>query len=36
MDITNPFKARLRAGGAVPLGTWLMSGTPSTAEALID
>ncbi|APX25901.1 2-dehydro-3-deoxyglucarate aldolase (plasmid) [Salipiger profundus] len=34
MDITNPFKARLRAGGAVPLGTWLMSGTPSTAEAL--
>lgn len=29
----NPFKAAL-TNGATPLGTWLMSGTPSTAEAL--
>lgn len=29
----NRFKTSLR-GGSVPLGTWLMSGAPSTAEAL--
>ncbi|GAA4224008.1 2-keto-3-deoxy-L-rhamnonate aldolase RhmA [Sagittula marina] len=34
MDISNPFKARLKAGQNVPLGTWLMTGAPSTAEAL--
>jgi len=33
--ISNPFKAVLAAGpGPRPLGTWLMSGAPSTAEAL--
>ena len=34
MDITNTLKPRLTARADVPLGTWLMSGTPSTAEAL--
>jgi len=37
MDLTNRFKARLRetgGGGQPPLGTWLMSAAPSTAEAL--
>lgn len=35
MDITNRFKAALAGGGRpAPLGTWLMSGAPSTAEAL--
>ena len=32
-DVGNPFRARLAAPG-VPLGTWLMSGAPATAEAL--
>lgn len=31
--LSNPFRARLQQPGA-PLGTWLMSGTPSTAEAM--
>jgi len=34
MDLTNRFKARLRETGEPPLGTWLMSAAPSTAEAL--
>lgn len=34
MDITNRFKACIKARKDVPLGSWLMSGTPSTAEAL--
>ena len=34
MDLTNRFKARLRDKGAPPIGTWLMSAAPSTAEAL--
>lgn len=34
MDITNKLKARIKARTEVPLGSWLMSGTPSTAEAL--
>jgi len=34
MDISNPFKARLKAQDDLLLGTWLMSGAPSTAEAL--
>ena len=34
MDIlSNPFRALL-AEPAIPLGTWLMAGTPSTAEAM--
>ncbi len=33
MSIENQFKRAL-AGGTVPVGTWLMSGAPSTAEAL--
>lgn len=33
-DITNHFKAKLKAGGPVPMGTWLMAAAPSTAEAL--
>lgn len=34
MDIlTNPFRRQLDAPG-IPLGTWLMAGTPATAEAL--
>lgn len=31
--LDNPFRSRLRLPGA-PLGTWLMSGTASTAEAM--
>lgn len=31
--IVNPFKAAI-AGSSVPVGTWLMSGAASTAEAL--
>ena len=31
--LDNPFRARLRQAGA-PLGTWLMSGASSTAEAM--
>ncbi|PZX16998.1 2-dehydro-3-deoxyglucarate aldolase/4-hydroxy-2-oxoheptanedioate aldolase [Palleronia aestuarii] len=34
MDITNPLKHRIRARTDVPLGSWLMSGAPSTAEAM--
>ena len=34
MDLINRFKARLRDKGAPPIGTWLMSAAPSTAEAL--
>lgn len=34
MDLSNAFKARLRAKDHCQLGTWLMSGAPSTAEAL--
>ena len=32
--MTYRFKARLRDKGAPPIGTWLMSAAPSTAEAL--
>jgi len=34
IDVTNAFKARLRHGGSVPVGTWLMSAGPATAEAM--
>lgn len=34
IDVTNAFKARLRQGGPVPLGTWLMAAAPATAEAM--
>lgn len=32
--LINPFRERLKQAGAPPLGTWLMSGTSSTAEAM--
>lgn len=34
MDIANPLKRRIRAREGAPLGSWLMSGAPSTAEAM--
>lgn len=34
MEITNRLKRRIRARESVPFGTWLMSGAPSTAEAM--
>lgn len=34
MDITNRLKRRIRAREDMPVGTWLMSGAPSTAEAM--
>ena len=34
MDITNRFKGWMESGTTTPLGTWLMSGAPSTAEAM--
>ncbi|MEI2415335.1 aldolase/citrate lyase family protein [Orrella sp. JC864] len=32
--LENPFKQRLAQADGVPLGTWLMSGAPASAEAL--
>lgn len=34
MDITNRFKSWMESGTTTPLGTWLMSGAPATAEAM--
>ncbi len=34
MDISNDLKRRIRSREDVPVGTWLMSGAPSTAEAM--
>ncbi|MDB6177409.1 aldolase/citrate lyase family protein [Paracoccus sp. Z330] len=34
MTIRNNFKSALASGSQIPLGTWLMSGAPATAEAL--